>query len=59
MGCNCGGSQAQASPEGVDQQRTVARDNRLTNQPEQRPGGPGEPGYVWNGPQGNQTPETK
>lgn len=50
MGCNCGGSQQPAAT--FDPARAVAREPRNIQQPPVlRGGGPGEPGYVWNGPE--------
>lgn len=50
MGCGCGGSQ-QANPQVLQQQQAVAHEDRnVQRQAPPPPGGPGEPGYVWNGP---------
>lgn len=42
MGCGCSGS--------TPQQTATQTSKVTTQQPAPRPGGPGEPGYTWNGP---------
>jgi hypothetical protein len=50
IGCNCGGSTRPSAENAVHQQATVARDV-VRDMTKVVPGGPGEPGYVWNGPE--------
>lgn len=52
MGCNCGGSTpAQAAV----QQEHAQREQAAQPPREPRKGLPGEPGYVWTGPQTSKT----
>lgn len=49
MGCNCGGSTPRSTEKNP---RVLSREQRqAASPPARRAGGPGEPGYYWNGPQ--------
>lgn len=46
MGCNCGGS----TPPSQQQSKTLAAPGSPKPSAKRRTGGPGQPGYAWNGP---------